>query len=281
MNGRDISPCFLETPFIYGTAWKEDETKRLTRLAIEQGFRGIDTANQRKHYFEAAVGEAIREAIDDGVVAREELFLQTKFTFQSGQDHRLPYDPTASIADQVAQSFASSLQHLGVNYLDSYILHGPSRGMGLHANDWDAWRAMEQLHDAGRVRKIGISNVSLEQLETLLTKTRVPPSYVQNRCYATQAWGRDIRAFCRNHGIVYQAFSLLTANARILSHPILVEIATKHQRNVSQIVFRFAIDAGMIPLTGTSQSEHMRMDLDVFHFKLNSDELKMIEQLAP
>ena len=150
----------------------------------------------------------------------------------------------------------------------------------MHANDWEAWRAIEQLHAAGRVRKIGISNVTLEQLQTLLTKTRVTPSYVQNRCYATQAWGRDIRAFCRNHGMVYQAFSLLTANARILSHPTLVEIASRHHRNSSQIVLRFAIDAGMIPLTGTSQSEHMRMDLDVFNFSLNTEEVKMIERLA-
>ena len=139
---------------------------------------------------------------------------------------------------------------------------------------------MEQLHNAGRVRKIGISNVTLEQLQSLLTKTRVTPNYVQNRCYATQAWGRDVRAFCQNNGMVYQAFSILTANARILSHSTLVEIASRHQRNVSQIVFRFAIDAGMIPLTGTSQSIHMRMDLDVFHFKLNAEEVKMIEQLA-
>ena len=280
MNGRDASRCFSEMPFIYGTAWKEDDTKRLTRLAIEQGFRGIDTANQRKHYFEVAIGEAIREAIGDGFVARDDLFLQTKFTFQSGQDHRLPYDPSASIADQVEQSFASSLDHLGVSYLDSYLLHGPCRGVGLHADDLEAWHAMEKLHDSGRVRKLGISNVSLEQLQSLLTKTRVTPSYVQNRCYATMAWGRDVRAFCKDNGMVYQAFSLLTANARIRSHPTLIEIAARHNRNVSQVIFRFAIDAGMIPLTGTSQSEHMRMDLDVFQFKLNTVEVKMVEQLS-
>lgn len=274
------SSSFLEKPFIYGTAWKEGETKRLTRLAIEQGFRGIDTANQRKHYHEAAVGEAIKEAIREGIVSREELFLQTKFTFQSGQDHRLPYDPTASIADQVAQSLASSLEHLGLNYLDSYILHGPSRGAGLHANDWDAWSAMEQLHDAGRVRSIGISNTSREQLKALLAKCRIAPTYVQNRCYATQEWGRDVRELCGKHGMVYQAFSLLTANARILSHPTLLAIAANHQRHVSQVVFRFAIEAGMIPLTGTSQPEHMRTDLDAFDFKLNAEEVKMIEQVA-
>ncbi len=279
-SSTSSSSRILEKPFIYGTAWKEDETKRLTRLAIEQGFRGIDTANQRKHYHEVAVGEAVREAIRDGIVSREELFLQTKFTFQSGQDHRLPYDPAASIADQVGQSLASSLEHLGVNYLDSYILHGPSRGAGLHANDWEAWYAMEQLHDAGRMRTIGISNVSFDQLKTLLAQCRIAPTYVQNRCYATQEWGRDVRELCIKHGMYYQAFSLLTANAKILSHPSLIEIASKHKRQVTQVVFRFAIDAGMIPLTGTSQPEHMRTDLGAFDFDLNAEEVKRIEQVA-
>src|SRR5438874_13708987 len=82
--------------FLYGTAWKEDETERLTRLALEAGFRGIDTANQRRHYFEEGVGAAVAKAIADGLVRRDELFLQTKFTFVDGQDHRLPYDPNAN-----------------------------------------------------------------------------------------------------------------------------------------------------------------------------------------
>ena len=79
--------------FLYGTAWKERETQRLTESALRQGFRGIDTANQRRHYDEAAVGRAIALPVENGLLAREDLFLQTKFTFQPGQDHRLPYDP--------------------------------------------------------------------------------------------------------------------------------------------------------------------------------------------
>src|SRR5713101_6345162 len=109
--------------FLYGTAWKEERTQRLTELALQQGFRGIDTANQRRHYHEAAVGQAVAAAIASGQVAREELFLQTKFTFRRGQDDRLPYDPDAPIAVQVAQSFASSLEHLGTPVIDSYVLH--------------------------------------------------------------------------------------------------------------------------------------------------------------
>src|SRR5687768_9478802 len=124
----------LQLPdFLYGTAWKEDQTQRLVELALQQGFRGIDTANQRKHYHEAAVGHAIAAAIQRGLVRREDIFLQTKFTFQAGQDHRLPYDPAAPIASQVQQSFASSLTHLGVETIDSYLLHGPSQRTGLAA----------------------------------------------------------------------------------------------------------------------------------------------------
>src|SRR5262245_29002347 len=110
--------------FLYGTAWKEDETERLTTLALSLGFRGIDTANQRRHYHEAAVGRGVAAAVAGGVVTRADLFLQTKFTFRRGQDHRLPYDPDAPIARQVEQSFQSSLDHLGTDVIDSYVLHG-------------------------------------------------------------------------------------------------------------------------------------------------------------
>ena len=129
--------------FLYGTAWKEEQTQRLTELALRAGFRGIDTANQRRHYHEAAVGHAISTSIASGLVRRDELFLQTKFTFRDGQDHRLPYDARAAVEVQVAQSFESSLDHLGVEYLDSYVLHGPSVGRGLAPADHAAWRAME------------------------------------------------------------------------------------------------------------------------------------------
>src|SRR5580658_7866935 len=107
--------------FLYGTAWKEERTTALTELAVRTGFRAIDTANQRRHYFEAGVGQALDALYRGGVVTRADLFLQTKFTYQAGQDHRLPYDPAAPIGLQVEQSFASSLEHLGVAAIDSYV----------------------------------------------------------------------------------------------------------------------------------------------------------------
>ena len=266
-------------PLIYGTAWKEEQTQRLTELALQQGFRGIDTANQRKHYYEAAVGAGIAAAIRRGVVRREDLFLQTKFTFQAGQDHRLPYDPRAPIAQQVEQSLASSLEHLGVDKLDSYVLHGPNQRVGLGKSDWEAWRAMEAAHDRGETRLLGISNVSLEQLEDLCSQARIQPSFVQNRCYAVHGWDRDLRTFCTAHGIIYQGFSLLTANRQVLGHPAVLQIAMHHSRQPAQVIFRFAKDVGMLPLTGTTDPEHMRLDLEVDNFRLSSDEVARIESL--
>jgi diketogulonate reductase-like aldo/keto reductase len=281
MPDRNLSINGVSVPrFLYGTAWKEDLTQGLTELALQQGFRGIDTANQRRHYYEAAVGQAVSKSIETGLIKRSELLLQTKFTFRAGQDHRLPYDPSAKIPDQVEQSFASSLQHLGTNVLDSYLLHGPTQRSGLSPADWEAWRAMETIHDSGRARLLGVSNVSLEQLQRLCDGARVRPCFVQNRCYAAKRWDCQIREFCTANGMAYQGFSLLTANREALASPALVQIATRHGRSASQVVFRFALDVGMIPLTGTTNADHMQADLEVFDFQLTPAEIEQIERLA-
>lgn len=267
--------------FLYGTAWKEDRTANLTETAIRQGFRGIDTANQRKHYHEAAVGEGIAAAINVSLVKREELFLQTKFTFTNGQDHRLPYDPAAPIGQQVEQSFASSLNHLNTTYLDSYVLHGPSVRSGLADADIQAWQAMESLHAQGLVRLLGVSNVSLAQLELLCQRANVPPRFVQNRCYASTHWDRDIRRFCTKRGITYQGFSLLTANQSVVASTTVAAISRSHNRTPAQIIFRFAIDIGILPLTGTTSASHMQADIAALDFELSSQEIKAIELIVP
>lgn len=270
----------MNPTFMYGTAWKEHETERLTRLAIEAGFRAIDTANQRRHYFEAGAGAAVAGAIRDGLVRRDDLFLQTKFTYVDGQDHRLPYDPAASAATQVQQSFASSLEHLQVDAIDSYVLHGPSQRRGLGAVDVEVWRAMEALHSSTGARNLGISNVALDQLAELCRIAEVRPAFVQNRCFARTAWDRGVRAFCKENGIVYQGFSLLTANVVELRHPAVRAVVARVKKTPAQVVFRFARQAGMLPLTGTTDPAHMREDLDIEDFELTADEVRAIENLS-
>jgi diketogulonate reductase-like aldo/keto reductase len=265
---------------IYGTAWKEEETEPLTALALRQGFRGIDTANQRKHYYEEGVGRALADALAQGIVARDDLFVQTKFTFAAGQDYRLPYDPAAAIETQVRQSLASSQEHLRREAIDSFVLHGPTTHHGLAAADWEAWRAMEALHQEGKVLHLGVSNVSLPQLQSLFSEARVAPSFVQNRCYAVRGWDRAIRAFCRDNGAVYQGFSLLTANRQVLAHEAVVRIAGRYDGTPAQVVVAFALAVGMIVLTGTTSAVHMQHDLDALALPLTPAEIEQIEALA-
>ena len=280
MTDRTLMINGVELPrFLYGTAWKEGRTQGLTELALQLGFRGIDTANQRRHYHEAAVGQAISASIARGLVVRDDLFLQTKFTFRRGHDHRLPYDPESSIPIQVEQSFDSSLKHLGVERVDSYLLHGPTSSVGITPDDWAAWRAMEMIYDSGRARMLGVSNVTLEQLQRLCQEARVRPCFVQNRCYAVRGWDRQVREFCAANELVYQGFSLLTANRDVMASPELAQIAEHHGRTTAQIVFRFALEVGMIPLTGTTNAAHMQADLDVFDFCLEPEEVEQIQDL--
>jgi diketogulonate reductase-like aldo/keto reductase len=180
----------------------------------------------------------------------------------------------------VEQSFASSLEHLGTDVIDSYVLHGPTQRDGLGAADWEAWRAMEAIHDSGRTRLLGVSNVSLRQLQELCAGARVKPRFVQNRCYAVRGWDRRVREFCTANGMTYQGFSLLTANRDVLTHPEMTRIAKRHGRDAAQVVFRFALDVGMIVLTGTTDADHMRADLAVFDFRLEPDEVTRIEGLT-
>jgi diketogulonate reductase-like aldo/keto reductase len=264
---------------LYGTAWKEDATESLVLGALTAGFRGIDTANQRKHYDEAGVGRGIARALGGGLagLSRDQLFVQTKFTHLGGQDHRLPYDAAAPVRDQVAQSFERSLTHLGLDRIDSLVMHGPSQRDGLAPADREAWRAIEALAEAGRVALIGISNVSARQVRDLIEFARIAPDFVQNRCYAERGWDRAVRAVCAQRGIIYQAFSLLTANRDAVASRQVRAIAARHGKTPAQVVFRFARQVGMLPLTGTRSPQHMREDLAIEAFELSPDELAAVD----
>jgi diketogulonate reductase-like aldo/keto reductase len=265
--------------FMYGTAWKKEATTALVLQAVEAGFTAIDTANQLVHYDEARVGEALLTLAKQGIT-RDTLFLQTKFTSVNGQDHRTPYDASADLTTQVKQSFASSLAHLHTDYLDSYVLHGPHYRRGLAAEDWEVWAAIEQLYESKRTKMIGISNVSAEQLALLCARAKHRPMVVQNRCYAALGWDKEVREICRTNNIIYQGFSLLTANREVFAEPDIRAMAAKYQTGLAQIVFRFAMQIGMLPLTGTTNPQHMKEDLQADQFTLTPEELQRIETIG-
>jgi len=266
--------------FLYGTAWKEDRTAALVELALRVGFRAIDTANQRRHYFEAAVGQGLAAAYRAGIVTRDDLFLQTKFTYRQGQDHRLPYDPAATLSVQVAQSLASSLEHLATDHVDSYVLHGPASNYDWTGADTEVWDAMRQERGAGRTRLLGVSNVSAEHLRQMETSRAELPAFVQNRCYARLGWDREVRQFCREHRIAYQGFSLLTANQEVLNHPLIASMAANACATPAQVIFSYANSIGILPLTGTSSAEHMKEDLAIHRLKLPIEAGEIINSLS-
>ena len=126
---------------------------------------------------------------------------------------------------------------------------------------------------------IGISNVNALQLATLIQKGKIKPMAVQNRCFANRGWDRDVRRICQENGIIYEGFSLLTANPYVLQHPQVIAIARRLGVGTPQVIFRFAMQAGMVPLTGTTSLDHMKQDLTVYDIELSSDEVKLIETI--
>jgi diketogulonate reductase-like aldo/keto reductase len=261
---------------LYGTAWKKARTAQLVSSAIQHGFRGIDTACQPKHYDEAAVGAGVAMCLND-TLTRADLYLQTKFTPVSGQDPlKIPYDPKAPLSLQVAQSFAASLRNLRTTYLDGLILHSP---LANSRQTLEAWRAMESLADDG-IRCLGISNCyQLAELQALFEAAVIKPRIVQNRFYADTRYDREIRAFCRQHGMIYQSFWTLTANPHLLAHAVIRDLALKHGRTPEQILFRYLAQRDVVPLTGTSSESHMREDLSIFEFELTTIELEAVDAL--
>lgn len=190
-------------PFAYGTAWKGSETTGLTYAALLAGFRFIDAANQPRHYDEAGVGRAVKRFLAENRAERGDLVLQTKFTWPKDQDQPPPYDIAAPIGQQVAQSFAASSANLGVQTIDVLLLHTPCARSGMAADDWAAWAAMSQLVEAGKVRHLGISNVTPDQLKALVDHGGVRPRFVQNLPLRRPGWDAETREICQTNGITY------------------------------------------------------------------------------
>lgn len=257
---------------IYGTAWKKERTKKYVIEAALAGYRAIDTACQPKHYNEAGVGFALADLHNTHGISRSSLFLQTKYTPQPGHDSTqpLPYDADCPIWDQVHQSFQTSSRNLQTSYVDAYFLHGPLQTMG---QTLEAWAAMEDLYDSGQVRSLGMSNMySLAHLKTLVDGVRVKPLFLQNRFYADTGFDSAIREFCRQNGIYYQSFWTLSANQHIVKGTLVGEIAERLRATNEQVWFRFVMGLGIIPLTGTTNIDHMKQDLDAIGLNLSDQD---------
>ncbi|KAK0386569.1 hypothetical protein NLU13_6404 [Sarocladium strictum] len=247
---------------IYGTAWKREATPHLVIKAIQNGFRALDTAAQPKHYEESFVGDAVRTLDREGFVKRDQLFIQTKFTPLSGQGPIPPYNPTASLEEQVRQSVDSSLTNFtmdrGEPYLDSLVLHSPLPTL---EETLRVWRVLETYHPT-QIRVLGISNTTLPILQSLHASATIKPAIVQNRFYPATHFEADLRKWCRERNIVFQSFWTLQANRTMLSRRPVIRLAERVGVERDEAYFALVLGlGGLTILTGSRTPETMRRDL--------------------
>lgn len=268
-------------PFLYGTAWKKDMTADYVTQAVLAGFQGIDTACQPRHYREDLVGVAVARLASVHGISRDLLWLQTKYSPYQGFDGtdpaQVPYDPHAPLAYQVEQSITRSMQNLRTTYIDSIVLHSP-----LHTFEatLEVWHALERAVDGGKVKQLGISNLyDLPTLQSLHNRGRIKPVVLQNRFYAETGFDAGLRSFCRAHGIMYQSFWTLTANPHILGSSQVASAAIRLRATPVQVLFRWLIQSGYQPLTGTRSQLHMHQDLDATRLTLRPMEMREIGKL--
>jgi diketogulonate reductase-like aldo/keto reductase len=286
MNFTLSSNHFLKTlagiqmpRIIYGTAWKKEKTTILVVEAVLAGFKAIDTACQPKHYREDLVGEALAILNNEYNIKRESLFIQTKFTSLDGQDPKnIPYDKNSKLTDQVYQSLEKSFTNLQTNYLDSLVIHSPMKS---YDDTMTVWKIFEEFVSEGKVKQIGISNIySIKLLEKIWDNAKVKPSVIQNRFYADTSYDTEIRKFCRLNGIIYQSFWTLTANPKIIKSKEVKALAKNRNCNEEQIFFKFVMQIGIAPLTGTTNKQHMKEDLEVLDMNdLSSEDIKILSSM--
>ncbi|GFG09473.1 NAD(P)H-dependent D-xylose reductase [Aspergillus udagawae] len=254
--------------FLYGTAWKKDRTADLVYQALSAGFRAVDTAAQPKHYQEDLVGEGIRRAIQDGLLRREELYIQTKFTSVQGQDpNKMPYNPKTPVTEQFHASVKSSLHNLRPSegsssaedaYIDTFVLHSPLSTM---AETMEAWLTLES-YVPHRIRNLGISNCTLPILKEIYARATVKPAVVQNRFYPDTRFDVPVRAFCRTHDIIYQSFWTLTANPELIRSDAVQSLATQAEISPAAALYCLVLSLGNTTvLNGTTNRTRMDADL--------------------
>ncbi|MFH9348636.1 aldo/keto reductase [Kitasatospora sp. NPDC017646] len=244
------------------------EATPAVRTAIEAGYRSIDTAAVYEN--EAGTGAAITEALAGGL-AREDLYVTTKLWNSgtrdwSGEQGR----------DAVRREFDASLEKLGLDRIDLYLIHWPRP---MHGTFLNVWKGLEQLKADGLVRSIGVSNFGPEQLTRLLDEASVVPvlNQVELHPYFPQ---EELRAFHARHGIATEAWSPLGQGKELLSEPALAEIAGKHGRTVAQVVLRWHLQNGVIAIPKSVTPSRIRENLDVTGFELDAEDLAAIAGVA-
>ncbi len=254
-SGYEMPVLGLGTYSLHG-----DTVKNSVRTALESGVRLIDTASAYGN--ETEIGEAIREAIDDGIVEREDLFVITKIY------------PGSEMANP-EEAIRGCLDRLNIGYVDMMLLHHPDR------NDVKAYKAMEKFVASGQIRSLGLSNWYIEEIDDFIAQVDIMPALVQNEIHIYYQ-EQDVVPYMHDLGIVMQAwypFGGRGHTGEILSDPTILEIAEAHQRTAAQVILRWHLQRGVVAIPGSSDPDHIRENISVFDFSLSDEEMERIATL--
>lgn len=228
------------------------------KIAIKHGYRSIDTAAIYGN--EVGVGQGIRKGIEEGNVAREELFITSKVW-----NSELGYEETIA-------AYEESLAKLGLEYLDLYLIHWPVEGKFK-----EAWKALETLYKEGRVKAIGVSNFQIHHLEELMKDAEINPMVNQVE-YHPRLTQKELQKFCKEQKIQLEAWSPLMAG-QLLDNEELQEIASRHGKSVAQIIVRWDLQNDVITIPKSTKEYRIIENADVFDFELTKEDMDQINQL--
>ncbi|RFU42895.1 aldo/keto reductase [Actinomadura logoneensis] len=249
----------VEMPQLGFGVWQvsDDEAEKAVSAALETGYRSIDTASAYEN--EAGTGRALRAS----GIARDELFVTTKL-FNSDQGY-----------DSTLRAFDASMERLGLDVLDLYLIHWPVPSHGKYV---DTWRAFEKLYKDGRVRAIGVSNFTVGTFERLFAETDVKPvlNQVELHPYFQQA---GLRAFHQEHDLRTEAWSPLGQGRGLLEDPALAPIGEAHGKTPAQVVLRWHLQLGNIVIPKSVTPERIAQNFDVFDFELTESEMAVIADM--
>lgn len=230
------------------------ETQQAVKHALQVGYRLIDTASMYDNEYD--VGKVIRES----PIPRQEIFVTTKLW---NSDHGY---------DKSIKAFQKSLERLGLDYIDLYLIHWPVEGLRR-----DSWRALETLLDTGQCRAIGVSNYMIHHLEELLSHARIIPAVNQVE-FTPFLYLKDLLDFCRTHGIQLESYSPLTRGKKF-NHPLLQELSKKYQKTPAQILIRWNLQHRVVVIPKSFRPERIEENADVFDFNISEKDMQALDGL--
>lgn len=251
----------VEMPWFGIGVFKVEEGAELVnavKTALVHGYRSVDTAAIYGN--EEGVGEGIRQGLQEAGLKREDIFVTSKVW-----NADLGYEETL-------KAFDTSLEKLGLDYLDLYLIHWPVEGKYI-----DAWRALETLYRDGRIKAIGVSNFQIDHLKHLMKETEIKPMINQVE-YHPRLTQKELLAFCTEQGIQLEAWSPLM-QGQLLDHPVLQEIAEKYGKSAAQVILRWDLQNGVITIPKSTKKHRIEENANVFDFELSADDMKRIDDL--